>query len=73
MVNMINRSMRIKDLANYAHRRALFSLDNKSRLAWVNVEQILRTQMDAEELIEIPVPKGIKRNGKKKEKEKVDD
>lgn len=73
MVNMINRSMRIKDLANYAYRRALFSLDNKSRLAWVNVEQILRTQMDAEELIEIPVPKGIKQNGKKKEKEKVDD
>lgn len=73
MEKMINRSMRIKDLASYAHRRALFALNNKSRLAWVNVEQILRTQMDAEEVLKIPVPKGIKQHGKKKEKEKVDD
>lgn len=73
MEKMINRSMRIKDLAGYAHLRALFALDNKSRLAWLNAEQILRTQMDAEEVIKIPVPKGIKQHGKKKEKEKVDD
>lgn len=73
--NTIRRSIRIRDLANYSHRRAFLNQQNheKKALAWLNLEQILKTQMNMNEVLYIEVPKGLTKNGKTKEKEKVDD
>ena len=73
MEKTIGKTMRVSDLASYAHRRSFFEFKKRKALAWLNVEQILRTQMDESEVIKVQVPKGLKINGKKKEKEKVDD
>ena len=75
MGNLIRHSMRIKDLARYARMRALVepAKNNRKKLAWMNVDQILNTQMNGMEIIKIQVPKGLNKHGKTKEKEEVDD
>lgn len=75
MGNLIRRSMRIKDLARYARMRALVepAKNKRKKLAWMNVDQILNTQMNGMEIIKIQVPKGLNKHGKTKEKEEVDD
>lgn len=75
MGNVIRHSMRIKDLAHYARMRALVepAKNKRKKLAWMNVEQILNTQMNGNEIIKIQVPKGLNKHGKTKEKEEVDD
>ena len=72
---MVRHSMRIKDLARYARMRALVepAKNKRKKLAWMNVDQILNTQMNGMEIIKIQVPKGLNKHGKTKEKEEVDD
>lgn len=71
----VSRSMRIKDLAHYAHTRAFLESQQSVRkaLVWLNIEQALETQTNDDEVIVIQVPKGITKHGKTKEKEEVDD
>ena len=75
MGNLIRHSMRIKDLARYARMRALVepAKNKRKKLAWMNIEQIINTQMNGMEIIKIQVPKGLNKHGKTKEKEEVDD
>lgn len=73
MGNVIRHSMRIKDLAHYMRALVEPAKNKRKKLAWMNVDQILNTQMNGMEIIKIQVPKGLNKHGKTKEKEEVDD